>query len=130
MRSKKTRTLFVVFLLGILSITVAVCNSKVQSSFSTEHWSANESMRYKMIESLEAKYDLIGMSEDEILDLLGRPNITYPPTTPHLNPQSQYLFYKYYIGPPEPPFSIMFEPYIYQIVFQAGKVISTSVQPT
>ena len=113
-----------IFFVCVLFIGLYIGANIDNSTFSQERWERYPDMRYYMIEDLEKKHTIIGMTEEEILELLGEPTYAYTDSNP------RYRHYKYYIGPPEPMFSYMYEPDIYFLVFEDGKCLGGSVQPT
>lgn len=60
----------VIFLFGI---GVLACGYGYYGHFTPQKWIDNPDHRYLMINSLERKYKIVGMSKQEITDLLGDP---------------------------------------------------------
>jgi len=75
-----------IFCVTISVLVVAVCtivitaqiqkNNYERNVFSTERWNENVMQRTYMIDDLLSRYEIIGMSRDEILDLLGTNALT------------------------------------------------------
>jgi len=68
--------------LGVLAVLFAAvlawfCSYKYWHSFSQEKWSAYPERRAKMTSDLLGNYELIGMTEAEIVNLLGQNNNDY-----------------------------------------------------
>ncbi|MDO5397637.1 MAG: hypothetical protein Q4G33_06885 [bacterium] len=75
------------------------------SHFTKTKWERNEQVRIYMINDLESKHEIIGKSEQEIIDLLGKPSNV-----------AEYGLktYEYYIG------DDLIDPYTYNIGFENG----------
>ncbi len=82
------------------------------SDFSREKWDSNEKLRIHMISDLEREYQLIGKSENEIIDLLGDPT--------YIHDDGEHR-YEYYIG------DSIIDPYTYDVIFDAGIVKETRI---
>lgn len=82
------------------------------SSFSQEKWYNNERLRFYMIDDLEKKHQIIGKTEKEITELIGKPTYTY---------NDQENVWEYFIG-----FS-MIDGLGYQIEFENDIAKNTSV---
>lgn len=63
--------LFCIFLFIAVGVVAGVCIFKAQHTFSQEKWLHNVEHRYQMVDSLLHEYQLIGMTEAEVLRLLG-----------------------------------------------------------
>lgn len=71
-RARKTNIiLFSIFLFIAAGVAIGVCIFKAQHTFSQEKWLHNVEDRYQMVDSLLDEYQLIGMTEAEVLQLLG-----------------------------------------------------------
>ncbi|MDD2498466.1 MAG: hypothetical protein PHT78_03865 [Desulfitobacteriaceae bacterium] len=72
---KKTKKiLFMIYFIVLAIIVVAVAGIflyKYQHTFTTEKWIEDPKKRVNLVDDLLAKYDLVGMTEEEILALLG-----------------------------------------------------------
>ncbi len=55
---------------------VALCGCQKEGSFTTERWLNDPDNRTAIVDDLLANYPLIGMTEQEILDLLGKQSNT------------------------------------------------------
>jgi hypothetical protein len=60
--------------LAVISAAFRVIDSPIE--FSSEKWEARVYDRYRMMDSLEARYELIGMTRAEVLRLLGTTSVT------------------------------------------------------
>lgn len=63
------------------SVLFVVCSFKISSiccskfnDFTPEKWAEYPRQRTRMMESLKENYDIIGMSRDEVVELLGNPD--------------------------------------------------------
>lgn len=99
------------FVLSVL-IFVAVCGGyKYYGTFSPDKWRNNVDCRYMMIDNMQKKYKIVGMSKQEIIDLLGKPqNILENP-----------IRYEYLVG-----YSII-DSIIYEIYFNEDTVSNTNI---
>ncbi len=71
-RARKTNIiLFSIFLFIAAGIVIGVGIFKAQHTFSQEKWLRDVEHRYQMVDSLLEEYQLIGMSEAEVVGLLG-----------------------------------------------------------
>lgn len=82
------------------------------SNFSQEKWNNNERLRIYMIDDLEEDYVIVGMTNEEVLDLLGKP--TYIS-------DEQNSKYEYYVG------ESIIDPYGYQIDFENDIAVNTTL---
>ncbi len=85
LKLKSTKFIIVIALLLPLCIIVALfmsrnnnnVNLKSYSTFSTQDWSNNREYRSNMLDDLFLKHKLIGISKDNIITLLGKPEYVY-----------------------------------------------------
>ncbi len=82
------------------------------SNFSQEKWNDNDRLRIYMIGNLEEREKIIGKTNAEIIDLLGKP--TYIRNTPNIK-------YEYYVG------ERIIDPLGYQIEFENNIAINTEL---
>ncbi|MGI6065382.1 MAG: hypothetical protein ACOYI2_02695 [Bacillota bacterium] len=72
---KKTKKVLFMIYFIMLAIIVMVAASvfyyKYQHTFTTEKWIEDPKKRVNLVDDLLAKYDLVGMTEKEIIALLG-----------------------------------------------------------
>jgi hypothetical protein len=66
-------SLLVAIILFVLMIIIGYLTDNYFKNFSSEKWNNNNycDIRYKMIDSLEMKYSLVGMSKNNIYQILG-----------------------------------------------------------
>ena len=76
----------------ILAIIVAGIMYQYQHSFSTSKWERNPDERTKIVDDLLEDYELIGMRESDIIELLGKDNNDYG----YFNEKNRLV---YYLGP-------------------------------
>lgn len=69
MKIKRILIIAAIFVLVVLSM---FCVNRYQHTFSTTKWAAPPVERKKIVGDLLRNYELVGMSEDEIIDLLGK----------------------------------------------------------
>ena len=62
---------FLVFACILLMIAVSFCVLKYQHTFSEKKWNENSENRYKIVDDMLDKYQLMGMSESDVIQLLG-----------------------------------------------------------
>lgn len=93
---KKYILLIVILLIAILSIFINSYQKKESQKpipFSSYEWINGEwKERYRMLEDLENNYDLVGMSRDEIEELLGEYSVRSEDVG------SDYNVVEYYLG--------------------------------
>lgn len=82
------------------------------SDYSRKKWDRYENFRIYMIDDLQKEHQLIGKSEEEIIELLGEPA---------RKPDSGPRRFEYYVG------DSMIDPYVYEIIFNNGIVENTMV---
>ncbi len=81
--------IFVIFLLIAAAIFAWFCLSKYWQGFSHEKWLNHPEKRAVMTGDLFENYELIGMTETEITDLLGQNNNDYG----YFNKENRYVYY-------------------------------------
>lgn len=62
---------FSVLIAVLLIIAAAFCVYRYQHTFSQEKWLSNASERYMIVDDMHEKHPLIGISEDNVIALLG-----------------------------------------------------------
>jgi len=102
---------FTVPLLGLVSYRVAdQINYDEHYAFTTEKWlAADQNTRGRLIESFREQYDIVGLSLEEVTDLLGQPDET----------SEEYIYY--YIG--EYKAIIAIDPFIYMISLDNNLIV-------
>lgn len=65
-------TFFVLFLMLFISVAVLVGIFKYSRTFTVGKWIDNPDERYKIVSNMLSEYDIIGMTESEIVSLLGK----------------------------------------------------------
>ena len=85
-------TIFSIFLILFIAIIVCCLLYRYQHTFSPDKWLNNPTERTDIINDLLQSYELIGLTEAEILSLLGSPNNDYCV----FNANNRYV---YYLGP-------------------------------
>ena len=65
------KIIFAVFICLLLISVFAFCTFKSQHTFSKSKWDTNKENRYKIVNDMLGKYQLIGMSESDVIQLLG-----------------------------------------------------------
>lgn len=92
-------TIFVIFLAFLLAIIVGFFVYRYQHTFRPDRWLNEPSERTDMIDNLLQNYEIVGLTESEVLSLLG----------PNDNAQGAFNAdnrYVYYLGPERGLFSI------------------------
>ena len=92
------------------------------SVYTREKWEKYPYVRYYMIDNLKEQYEFIGMTEQELKEILGEPTyvIKYSGQTKYKG----YTAYQYMIG------DDYIDGYTYDFIFENGIVIDTSVSQT
>ena len=91
--------IFTIFLAFLLAIIVGYLTYRHQHTFYSDRWLNEPSERTDMIDNLLQNYEIVGLTETEVLSLLG----------PHDNAQGAFNAnnrYVYYLGPERGLFSI------------------------
>ncbi len=101
----------VIFLCGIGVIS---CGYAYYGHFTPQKWQNNPECRYLMVDNLEKKYKITGLSKQEITDLLGNPASSHK--------REQYEYYEYYVGWGD----MDIDPTIYTIYFENDIVVNTN----
>ncbi len=68
---RSNQIIFAVFTCLLLIVVFAFCVFKYQHTFSKSKWDENKEDRYKIVNDMLGKYQLIGMSESDVIQLLG-----------------------------------------------------------
>ncbi len=92
-------TVFAIFLAFLFAIIVGYLAYHYQHTFHSDRWLNEPSERTDMIDNLLQNYEILGLTETEVLSLLG----------PHDNAQGAFNAdnrYVYYLGPERGLFSI------------------------
>ena len=89
---RKNYIVFGIFVGLILAVIIVGIVYQYQHSFSTAKWIRNPGERTKIVDDLLGDYDLIGMRESDIIDLLGNDNNDYG----YFNEKDRFV---YYLGP-------------------------------
>jgi len=78
MRNKKTIAFCIVVTILLIIVTGCTSESPAQtySEFSAEFWDENFRQRIYMIDDLLDRYEIVGMSEYDIINLLGERNMS------------------------------------------------------
>lgn len=76
----------VAFVLAIIIASVAYHD---KHTFSTSKWLGNPEERTAIVDDLLEKYELVGMSEENVLSLLGEPDNDYG----YFNADNRYVYY-------------------------------------
>ncbi len=81
----------VLAILGILTLALFVffCSYQYAHTFSQERWQQYPEKRAKMTADLFEKYELVGMTEAEIVNLLGQHNNHYG----YFNRENRFVYY-------------------------------------
>lgn len=78
MIKKQIMALLIALILSAWSLSA--CNT-ADNEFTVERWAQTEEVkRYLLVESLEEKYDFVGMNNGEVEELLGSPDYVIPET--------------------------------------------------
>lgn len=78
---------YIIITLFILGISLRVVRYKYESTFSTKRWIKYEEKRDLMVEDMLEKYDLVGKSKEQIIELLGEET-----GHPFLNEQNNLVY--------------------------------------
>lgn len=89
---RKNYIVFGIFAGLILAIIIAGIVYQYQHSFSTAKWERNPDERTKIVDDLLEDYELVGMRESDVVDLLGSDNSDYG----YFNEKERFV---YYMGP-------------------------------
>ncbi len=64
------------FLALLIACALLLCGCQRDMTFSPEKWREDPDNRVRMVENLLDRYDLVGMTENEVHVLLGKPSDT------------------------------------------------------
>lgn len=111
----KKPIILLIFVIAALIINIAAyCAAEnYVSVYSRQKWDNNEKLRIYMIDDLESQYNFDGKSENEVINLLGEPNVV-----------SENNFgkkFEYYIGDDH------IDPYTYDVIFNNGFAVKTGI---
>lgn len=73
----------------VLAIIIASVANHDKHTFSTSKWLDNPEERTAIVDNLMEKHELVGMSEDDVLSLLGEPDNDYG----YFNADNRYVYY-------------------------------------
>lgn len=97
---------------AFINATSTVGSYVYLSHYTPEKWDKYPDVRYCMQSSLERQHELVGKTEQEIIELLGEPE----------NIADDYCYrYEYFIG------YGMIDPYTYDIIFEDGVAVRTEI---
>ena len=68
---RNNQIIFAVLTCLLLIVVFALCVFKYQHTFSKSKWDASKGDRYKIVNDMLDSYQLIGMSESDVIQLLG-----------------------------------------------------------
>ena len=68
---RNNQIIFAVLTCLLLIVVFALCVIKYQHTFSKSKWEASKGDRYKIVNDMLDSYQLIGMSESDVIQLLG-----------------------------------------------------------
>lgn len=96
--------------------------SDYMSVYTREKWDNYTLLRHCMLDSLKEQYNFVGMTEQELTEILGEPTriVEYTGHTKYKG----YIAYQYMIGDDR------IDGYTYDFIFDNGVVIDTSVSQT
>ncbi len=89
------------------------------SVYTREKWEKYPYVRHCMLDNLKEQYEFIGMTEQEVKEILGEP--TYITEYTGNTKYKGYTAYQYIIG------DDLIDPYSYDFIFNDGIVVDTSV---
>jgi len=76
-------TVATIFLLIFINIFALLCTWKWNRTFTVSKWTANPNGRYKIVSDMLSKNEIVGMTENEIIDLLGNETDSAPERFKH-----------------------------------------------
>lgn len=92
-RAKRTNYIIFGFVAGLFLVMIlAGVLYQSRHTFTTEKWERNPEERIRIVDDLLSEYELVGMTEEEIVSLLGSDNNDYG----YFNEPNRYV---YYLGP-------------------------------
>ena len=77
-RAQKFNRIALLGLLAVFVVGAALGIARKGHTFSTEQWQAEPAERTKIVDDLLENYSLVGMTEEEVLALLGQPSDETP----------------------------------------------------
>lgn len=88
---------FSVLIAVLLIIAAAFCVYRYQHTFSQEKWLADADGRFRLVDDMLEKHPLIGMSEADIIALLGKEDgdgpASFKLSREHFPPESTLVYY-------------------------------------
>ena len=108
--------IFTIISVVLVGSILAVAKGYI-SEFNEKKWSNNEGLRTYMVEDLEEEHIIVGMTDKEVLELLGEPDDIW-----ELSEKERYA-YIYYIGT-----DIIGESDMYFVSFLDNVVVGASIQ--
>ena len=69
--NRSNQIIFAVFTCLLLIVVFAFCVFKYQHTFSKSKWDERKKDRYKIVNDMLGRYQLVGMSESDVIQLLG-----------------------------------------------------------
>ena len=86
--------------------------------YTREKWDKHRLVRYRMLDSLQEQYEFVGMTEQEVKEVLGEPSFDkeYSGNTKY----NGHRVFQYIIGDDR------IDPYSYDFIFEHGVVIDTA----
>ena len=106
-------TMIISAILAVIINIVILLGAKMYiSEYSKEKWDKYPRLRVYMVDDLEREHQIIGMSEEEVKDLLGEPGDV---------PEWGQHRYEYYAG------ESIADPYTYDVLFENGVAVETRV---
>lgn len=127
-RKKKSTWMLPLFLIISTIITTAVNYGifygayDYMSVYTKEKWEKYPYVRYCMLDNLKEQYEFIGMTEQELKEILGDP--TYIAEYTGNTKYKGYTAYQYMIGDDK------IDGYTYDFIFENGIVVDTSASQT
>ena len=91
LRAIKRRTYipFAILVFLVVCLILAACVWKYQHTFTTEKWLENPGERTKIVDNLLENHALVGMTQEEILTLLGEDDAEYG----YFSEENQWVYY-------------------------------------
>lgn len=112
LKLRKSLLIVIFTVLSVLLNFILYCSATCYiSTYSKTKWDNHDKLRYRMVYSIEHKYEMTDKKDQEIITLLGEPDFV-----------QEDGVYRYYIGGQAKSF------YIYDIFFEKGVVARTEVR--